>query len=339
MTSTNLIVRSFPSAAVIVAAVVMICTGHLVQAQERNPVERAIEAVVRIDAEVPGDARTAGFLGTQRTGSGVVIDDSGLVLTIGYLVLEAMAVTVTNADGAPVAAEIIAYDYDTGLGLVRAQQALGRPPIRLGDSAAVVKGDPVLVATEPGIESAQPGAVVDVRRFTGYWEYLLEDALFVSPPHAAWQGAALIGAEGELLGIGSLFAEDAQRRPKRLPGTMFVPVNALKPILAELLTEGRSAASNRPWLGIFTSDHRGYVVVTYVAPDGPAAASGVRRGDVVLEVGGQRIRTMAEFLETVWSQGLPGVEVPLTLGRQDHVARVKVISADRYAYMKLDKTF
>lgn len=310
-----------------------------VQAQDREAIASALQSVTRLESEVPPDARTAGFLGTRRAGTGIVIDDSGLVLTVGYLILEAMAVTVADANGRPVQASIVAYDYDTGFGLVRARKPLGRPSVRLGDSGATEQGEPVLIVAEPGREAAMPSEVVAVRQFAGYWEYLLEDALFTSPPHPAWQGAAMINVDGELLGVGSLFSEDAMRRPERRPGNMFIPVNALKPILGDLLTEGRSAQSDRPWLGIFTNDHRGFVVVTFVAPDGPAAGAGVQAGDIVLEVAGERVSTMAEFFRAIWKQGKPGVNVPLTLGRQNGVTRIGVTSQDRYEYMRLDSSF
>jgi len=337
----KLMFANFPVAArqLLLILLLMLSTQTSALAQDRDAVTRALDSVVRLEAQVPTDARTARFLGTHRTGTGIVIDDSGLVLTIGYLILEAMSVTVTDANGAPVPAKIVAYDYDTGFGLVRATSSLERLSIRLGESSAVETGETVLIVSEPGRDGAQPAEIVAVRQFTGYWEYLLEDALFASPPHPAWQGAAMIGEDGQLLGVGSLFAEDAARRPNRHPGNMFVPVDALKPILGDLLTQGRSASSDRPWLGLFTSDHRGFVVVTFVAPDGPAAEYGVQAGDVILEVAGERVRSMAEFFQAVWKQGKPGTSIPLTLGRNNRIAQISVVSKDRYEYMRLDSSF
>lgn len=321
----------------ILAAIVAPATGKSEPASPKASL--VFDAVTEIRAEVPVDARTAQALGTERQGSGVVIDDSGLIATIGYLILEASAVTVTDIDGHELPADIVAYDHDTGLGLVRALGPMGRPSLSLGDSADLARGEPVLVVSSPGAEGALPAAVVDVRTFTGYWEYMLEGALFVHPPHPAWQGAAMVGADGRLLGIGSLFSNDAQRRPVRRPGNMFVPVDALKAVLADMLTEGRGAASRRPWLGIFSSDLGGYVAVTFVSPDGPAAAAGIRRGDVILKVGEKGIRTMTDFYRAVWALGDPGVAVPLTIGREDHVERVSITSGDRYRYLKLEKTY
>ncbi len=324
--------------AIVMVLLALAPAGRAAAQSERDP-GRVFDAVTAVTAEVPADARTAEALGTERAGTGVVIDDSGLVLTIGYLILEAMAVTLSDIDGHAVAAEIVAYDHDTGLGLLRAVTPLRRPSIRLGDSGTLSPGDSVLVVASPGRSAALPVTIADIRRFTGYWEYLLESAVFAYPPHPDWQGAALVGPDGRLLGIGSLFANDAQRRPRRRQGNMFVPVNALKAVLGDLLTAGRAPASDRPWLGIFSADHSGYVVVTYVSPDGPAATAGLRRGDIILEVGDQPVRSMAEFYRAVWKRGKPGVTVPLTLGREDHVTRVRIVSGDRYRYLKLEKTY
>lgn len=323
----------------IVMVLLALAPASQVAAQTERDPGRVFDAVTAVTAAIPGDARTAEALGTERLGTGIVIDDSGLVLTIGYLIVEAMAVTLSDIDGHPVAADIVAYDYDTGLGLLRAVTPLRRPSIGLGDSGTLKPGDPVLVVASPGRTAALPATIADIRSFTGYWEYLLEGAVFAYPPHPEWQGAALVGPDGRLLGVGSLFANDAQRRPQRRQGNMFVPVNALKAVLGDLLTAGRAPASDRPWLGVFSADHGGYVVVTFVSPDGPAAAAGLRPGDVILEVGDQPVRTMAEFYRAVWKRGKPGVTVPLTLGRDDHVARVRIVSGDRYHYLKLEKTY
>ncbi len=304
-----------------------------------TPFQRALDSLVRVDSEIAPDGRTAQALGPARQGTGVVIDDSGLVLTIGYLILEAMAATVTDIDGHAVPADIVAYDHATGLGLLRAQRPLNRPAARLGTSAALMVDTPMLIAGFGGGDAAWPVVVADVRDFSGYWEYLLEDALFTSPAVPEWQGAALFGPDWRLVGIGSLFVRDARRRPTRNPGNMFVPVDALKQILGDLLTHGRGQASERPWLGVFTNDHRGYVVVTYVSSDGPAARAGLRPGDIILEVDGEPVRSMSDLYRKVWKLGEPGVLVPLTLGRDGGISSIGVTSGDRYNYLKLGTTY
>ena len=307
-------------------------------ADTRSEGAALVSAVVRLTAEVPPDARTAAGLGTQRDGNGVVIDDSGLILTIGYLILEAMTVTAYTADGKPVPADILAYDYDTGFGLVRALGPLAASPVRLGDSTALEEGEPVLVVASGGRSQTLGAFVVDLREFAGYWEYLLERAVFTSPPHPNWGGAALLNRQGRLVGIGSLLVQDAMRGAQTLPGNMFVPVEILRPILADLLG-GTEAGPRRPWLGIIGSEGRDGVVVVRVAPDGPAARAGIRRGDVIRAVSGTRTRTMAEMYRKLWALGDAGIEVPLSVHRGESRREITVRSGDRYRYLKLDRAY
>jgi S1-C subfamily serine protease len=296
-------------------------------------------SVIRLEAEMPADARTAGTLGTKRQGNGVVIDDSGLVLTIGYLVLEAMAVTVFDGDGRPVQAAVLAYDWDSGFGLVRAAGPLGVKPIALGDSDALKVKQPALVVGHGGADGSQGAYVVGRREFAGYWEYLLDDAIFTSPPHPHWAGAALVGPDGKLYGIGSLFVADALRGERILPGNMFVPINRLKPILADLLSDGRPRGPPKPWLGLYTGESHGKLVITRVAEDGPAARAGVAAGDVLVGVGREPVTSIADFYRKVWASGQAGVEVPLRLKRDDEPRTIAVKSIDRSRFLRLKPTY
>ena len=297
------------------------------------------KAVVGVLAQVPGDARTAPSLGTERQGSGVVIDADGLVLTIGYLILEATAVRLVGPDGDPVPAAIVAYDHDTGFGLLRAARPLGVDPVALGESAPLKTGDKVIAVSHGGPAPVIGTRVVSRRPFAGYWEYLLEDAIFTAPPHMAYGGAALFGADGRLVGIGSLLVNDAAPGPGPVPGNMFVPIDGLKPIMAELLQHGRRAAPSHPWLGVYTDNTRGRLIVTRLAPGGPGEKAGLRPGDVIIGVGGRRIADAADFFRKVWSRGDAGVEVPIDLvpanATQLKVERVVVRSMDRYDWLKL----
>ena len=231
---------------------------------------RRLEAVVGVHAEIPAEARTASFLGTKRDGSGVVIDDAGLIVTIGYLITEAMAAEVTTAAGKASRAEIIGFDTELGLGLLRAAEPLGVKPLPIGTAKGLAEKTPVIVAGYGGTEAAQPAVVVSRRTFAGYWEYLLEDAIFTAPPHPAWSGAALIAPDGKLAGIGSLIVGDAD---SGFPGNMFVPIDRLQPAMGDLIALGRPSAS-RPWLGANLDDLNGELVVRRVAPEGPADAGG-----------------------------------------------------------------
>jgi S1-C subfamily serine protease len=293
-----------------------------------------LSAVVELSAHVPPEARTARSLGLERNGNGVVIDHDGLILTIGYLILEAMSVTVTRPDGQVVLAQVVAYDHDTGFGLVRARQPLDIEPLRLGRSQELEAGDPVLVVGHGGATAVKAARVASRRPFAGYWEYLLERAIFTTPPHLNWGGAALVGAEGQLLGIGSLLVNDARPGQPPLPGNMFVPIDLLRPIFGELLASGRSSAPPRPWLGVITVANEGRIAIARISPEGPAASAGVHPGDVVLAVAGRPVSTLSQLFRTLWGLGRSGVEVPLTLLRGREVLDLVVVSGDRRDYLK-----
>ena len=287
---------------------------------------------------MPDSARTAGSLGTTRSGSGVVIDDDGLVLTIGYLILEADAVKITTGDRR-VAATVVAYHDATGFGLVRAQTPLDIAPLDLGSSASLARRDRVLVASHSGARDAVRAIVVSRRPFAGSWEYLLERAIFTAPPHREYGGAALIGPDGKLLGIGSLMVGRALDDGPPMPGNMFVPIDLLKPVLAELIADGRAAGPPTPWLGMFTNDQRGHVFVVQVADASPAAEAGIVAGDVVIGVAGQAVTTMRDLFRAVWALGPAGVDVPLAIVHEGEIREVAVHSVDRYDYLGLGETY
>jgi len=294
-----------------------------------------LAAIVGVRARVPEHARTAEALGTQRAGSGVVIDGNGLIVTIGYLILEASHVKVAFADGSFQDAEILAYDHETGFALLRASQAIDVTPMRLGESAALTQGDQLLVAGFGGSLAARPAVVVSRRDFAGYWEYLLENAIFTSPPYPLFAGAALVNPQGELVGIGSLVVADAYAGDQPLPGNMFVPVDRLKEALADLLTIGRSSTASRPWLGIYLSEIDGLVIVQRLAEDGPAAVAGMQAGDIVIGVAGQPVASMADFYRKLWAAGDAGDTLSLTLLKGASMQELKVTAGDRYQWLRL----
>jgi S1-C subfamily serine protease len=301
--------------------------------------EATVKGVVQVDAVIPGDARTADSLGTERVGTGVLIDNTGLVVTIGYLILEASEVTITATDGEAVPATILAYDHESGFGLIRASQPLSAAPIGLGNSTVLRPMQPLLVVSHAGELDATGVYLVDRREFAGYWEYLLEDALFTSPPHAQFGGAALIDEAGRLVGIGSLFVNDAGRHEGPVPGNMFVPIDGLKAIMGDLLSRGRRAEPGRPWLGLTMEEHRGRVFVTRVSPDGPGEAAGIRPDDMILGIDGVPVEGLSDLYRKLWSRGPAGVTVPLDVLQGIEVKPVTVESGDRYRYLRLNPSF
>ena len=293
----------------------------------------ALNAVVALRAEVPDDAFTAHILGTERVGSGVVIRDDGLVLTIGYLITEAASIWLTANDGSVVEGHPLAYDFATGLGLVQPLGRLPLPAMRLGSIVPVAPDDDVFVLGHGGRTHALKASVFAKQEFAGYWEYLLDEALFTTPPHPEWSGAALLDDSGRLIGIGSLLLHEAVG-DNTVDGNMFVPVDLLLPILDDLLRTGRSAHPPRPWLGMYTADAEGRLVVNGLALGGPAERAGVRAGDLIVGVGGARVASLPEFFRTVWRQGPAGVDIALTLARGGAPIDVQVRSADRHDFLK-----
>ncbi len=310
-----------------------ICAGDPLRAEDTG-FKRVLSAVVGVRAQIPADARTAPTLGTERTGSGIAIDDNGLVVTIGYLILEAERVEVLLPERVAVPARIVAYDHDTGFGLVRAERPLEVHAIALGDSRPLTESEPVLIASFGGVGSVLPARVTSRRAFAGYWEYLLDNAIFTAPAYPVFGGAALLGADGRLLGVGSLAVSDAVAG-EYVPGNMFIPVEKLTPIMGDLLAHGRSTDRRRPWLGVYSEEFAGRVVVRRVADGGPAAEAGIESGDVIIAVRGTPVTSMAEFYRRVWALGEAGTAVPITILNESGIHRVTLQSMDRYDYLKL----
>ncbi len=301
--------------------------------------EKLLSAVIGVKTEVPSDARTAAFLGTTREGSGVVIDSDGLILTIGYLILEASSATIIVPGGEEIPATVIAYDYETGFGLLRAARPPKVTPMEFGDSANVREDDPMLVAAHGAPYAVRATVVVARRDFAGYWEYLLENAIFTAPPHPLFGGAALIDSSGRLVGIGSLIVPDARGPGAPVHGNMFVPIDRLKPVLGALLENGRPPGRSKPWIGIFTQEARGHLFVTSVAKGGPAAKAGIERNDIILGVADRPIADQADFYRKMWKLGDAGIDVPLVLLKGARTRRVTVPSGDRYDWLKLKPTY
>ena len=295
--------------------------------------EKLFAAIVKVSTRAIPDARSAATLGSEREGTGIVIGDNGLVLTIGYLIVEADDVRITDAKGRVLPAQIVGYDHASGFGLVRSVVPLDAQPIPLGDSGKTEERDPVMIASAGG-EGTSFAWIVSKRPFTGSWEYQLDYAIYTSPPTSSWSGAALIDREGKLLGIGSLIVREATTGDSKLPGNLFVPIDLLKPILADLVREGHRAGPARPWLGVSADEVQGRLFVTRVSPDGPADRAGVGVGDIILGVGNEPVRTQSQFYDRVWNRRHAGDEVPLKVLQGLDVRDITVRSIDRVEYFR-----
>ena len=296
--------------------------------------EQALSCVVGLRTIVPADAFTAETLGTERAGNGVFIRGNGLVLTVGYLITEAETLWITLNDGRSVPGHVLGYDQETGFGLVQALAKLDMPALALGQSAATSIGERVVVGGAGGRQHSVAARIVAKQEFAGYWEYVLDEAIFTAPAHPNWGGTALIGPAGDLVGIGSLQLQQAVDKSPPQNINMVVPIDLLKPIFDDLLKFGRRNAPPRPWLGLYATEVENRLVIVGLADGGPAKRADLRTGDIVLAVAGMEVRDLAGLFRRIWTRGQAGVEVPITVYRDGETMELRVKSSERDRFLK-----
>ena len=315
----------------------------LAQDGARLTPDRIAQSVVQLRADIPADAPSARRLGTRREGGGAVIRADGVpdghIVTIGYLLTDAASVEVTDHRGRKRGAQVVGFDQASGLGLVKLSGTVDLPALEIGSAEGLAARQPVIIAGDSSVQGLQPAIVASVRPYAASWEYMLERAIFASPPVERFGGAPLLGGDGKLVGVGSLMINDAVPG-QALPGNMFVPAELLRPVIAEMVASGRPKAS-RPWLGLNSDELQkgGALVVGNVTRNGPAAKAGLKRGDVVIGLGGKPVKGLADFYTRLWSLGAPGVEVPLRVMQADGVRELRLISDDRYNNMRAQPTY
>jgi S1-C subfamily serine protease len=310
------------------------------QDQTAKPItEDLLSSVVRIKTYINPDGRTVDNLGAERDGSGIVIDDAGLILTIGYLMVEAHAAEAITNDGRRIPATVVGYDNDTGFGLLKAVAPLKVRAMPFGKSGDLKVGEPVLAASFGGRDGIAPAFVVSRREFAGPWEYLVDGAIYTAPAHSHWSGAALITREGKLVGVGSLIIGDAPGNGGGTAGNMYVPTDLLMPILADLIANGAVGGHAKPWIGVSTQPSDDGLMVSRVTPDSPAEKAGLRRGDLITNIGGDTPKTLPDFYRKLWSLGSAGATVPLDVQRDGQNQHFDVQSINRMDHLKLKSTF
>ena len=312
----------------------------LAPADAATQAEEVLKAVVKIRAVIPEGARTAAVLGTEREGHGIVIDSRGHILTTGYLIIESESIEVTSPDGRKIKAAFVGYDHATGFGILRTESPLNVEPMPRGDSSDLKEGAPVIVAGHGGPESAIGARVVARKEFTGYWEYILDNAIYTAPAYAKFAGAALIGPDGRLLGVGSLFTQLSVPGLGVLPCNVFIPIDLLEPILEDLISTGRPNQPAKPWLGINAEESHGRVFITRTTEGGPAAEAGLKTDDLILKVNGQPVEGLGDFYRKLWAAGSAGVEVMLSIleGVESREVMVRTGDRNKFLMMKPKKT-
>ncbi len=296
--------------------------------------DHALASVVGIKSMIPADATTADVLGTERAGNGVLISSNGVILTIGYLVTEAETVWITLIDGRVVPGHVLAYDAETGFGLVQALARLDLAALPIGSSAEAEIGERVVMAGAGGRQRSVAARIVSKQEFAGYWEYLLDEAIYTAPAHPHWGGAALIGHKGDLIGIGSL---QLQQSADNSPGdylNLIVPIDLLKPILDDMMKFGRVNRPSHPWLGIYTTEVEDKIIIAGLAERGPAYKAGLQTGDVILAVGDEEVSDLATFYRLIRALGSAGIEVTLRIYRDGNTFEQRIKSIDRTSLFK-----
>lgn len=295
--------------------------------------ERTLRSVVGLRASAPANAYTAASLGTDRVGSGVVIAGGDLVLTVGYLITETEQIWLVTADGRAVAGHALGVDPTTGLGLVLPLGRLDMPPLEFGKPEALQLGDPAVLAAGGGRDHAVETKLAGRQEFAGYWEYLLDEALFTAPAHPYWSGTALLDSAGKLLGIGSLILQQGDGK-RRMDMNMVVPISLLAPVLDDLTTIGRPRGRPRPWLGVYAMESDGGIVIGGLSPRSPAETAGLRQGDHILAIGGEDVIDLASLWRKLWASGPVGTEVRLRIGRDGEVETIRLASSDRALFLQ-----
>jgi S1-C subfamily serine protease len=294
--------------------------------------ENTLSSVLRLNSEVPETAFSARSLGTERHGNAVLIGDEGYCVTIGYLVVDASSITLYS-HGQETEAELVGYNHESGLAIIRMRSKFDVPTLKLGSADELNEKEPVIVAPYGGVQHSISASVVSRRTFAGSWEYMVDRAIFTAPIHPNWSGAALIRRDGTLVGVGSLWVNDAESGRRESPGNMFVPIDLLKPIYADLINHGRAQSPHRPWLGVYTAEAMGRLFVSGLIPQGPAEQAGIEAGDLVAGINDKPVSTLAEMYKALWSQGEAGMNIVMNLRRDGENVDITVKSDSRYRFM------
>ena len=314
-----------------------LCASNSYAEITKEKVERLFESIVSVRSTIPPGARTAASLGIEREGNGVAIDEKH-ILTIGYIIIESESIEIGLSDGRRLPAKLVGYDHTSGFGIIKSIVPLKMPPLQLGNSDNINSKQDLLMLPSPNRGAGSIVRSVSRRPFTGWWEYFVESPIYTTPPNKLWAGAPILNENGEILGIGSLFVSESVPGISS-PGNMSVPINLLKPILADLISSGRRKGKIQPYLGISSDDSNDQIIVTRVSKGGPAYQAGIKPQDIIVGVNGSQISNLKSFYEKVWKSGEAGVTIELRVLRSGTVMDVKVKTIDRLDYFFKPQSF
>jgi S1-C subfamily serine protease len=289
-------------------------------------VQRVEPALVGLHVRAAADAPSSARLGARRFGTGIVFDARGYVVTVSYVALDAVRIEARLRDGRAVAAHLVGLDLDTGLAVVRLEGAGPWPAAELRPSSdlrvgavtgtAGVDDDGDLVHTATTLQA--------VRRFSAFWEYMLDRALILAPSMASWGGSAAVDERGHVVGIVSLRLGEPPHVSLAIPAEKFLAVKD------ELVATGRVLSRRpRPWIGLHTSAQPGRVVVDGFNESGPARTAGFLRGDRIVGVDGVGVASQEEFYEQLWRRQA-GDTIEVAVQRAGAVRVISVRSIDRH---------
>jgi S1-C subfamily serine protease len=292
-------------------------------------VKHLLSSVVHIHTEVPSAHPSTRILGDERMGTGTVVDPSGLILTVNYVVMGGETIQVTLARGRALRAEIVAQDFEVGLALLRVKRQ-GLPAAPVTASESLTRGDPVfaLGSTGPRERRVAGGLVTYLGEFEAYWEYLLDRGIVSSAANPGFGGGPLFTLSGKMVGVVSLNLNEIAR------SSLAIPVECYLRNQEEFVRFGRVVSRpQRAWLGVFAHVLEEGVVVAGLVPNGPGARSGIQEGDLIVSLDAREVPTRKDLYLSLWRHA-PGEKMTLEVMRDNQVRRLSVTAGDRADFYK-----
>jgi len=285
-------------------------------------IERVLPATVHIEARIPETHPSTRILGSERMGSGTIIDAAGLVLTVNYVVLGAEQVKVTMIDQRAYVAEVVRTDFASGLALVRIPEER-LTALTLRHTSDVALGEECFVVASVGEGSARiaNGAISYLGPFDANWEYVLERAIMTTAMNPGLGGGPLCDPLGRVLGVVSLNLNEIGRFSLAVPSDYYLDARD------DFVDGRRPAVGARAWLGLFCYSVKEHVVIQGLLPGGPGEQAGLKAGDVILAIDGEDVGDRRSLYRRLWTHPA-GDPVTLKIFRGRETKTVTVASGD-----------